>query len=93
MVEADRDLDQALEEVAGGAADARPHLLERVVAFEEEAAVELLDPLREPAALLVVEDGLGDGRGAVGHAPGEVIGSRVTPAAARARSSARCTSR
>ncbi len=93
VVEAHRDLDQALEEIAGGPPDPRPHILQGVVALEEEAGVELDDPLLEAAALLVVEHGLGDGR-ALGHqAPGEVSGSSVTPETARARSSVRCASR
>jgi hypothetical protein len=60
MVEGHRHLDQALEEVAGRTPDARPQVLEGVVALEEVAAVELVDPLRERAALFGTEERLGD---------------------------------
>jgi len=59
VVEGHGHLDEPLEEVAGGAAQARPHLLQRVVALEEEAGVELLHAAREQRALLLVQPGLG----------------------------------
>src|SRR2546426_501910 len=86
VIEADRDLDEPLEELAGGAADPRPDLLQGVVAFEEVAAVELGHALLEPAAVFLAEGGLA-------HDPGEVRGSSATAETARARWSARWTSR
>src|SRR5712691_3028160 len=60
VVERDRDLDEALEEVARRAAQPRPHVLERVVALEVETAVELVHALGEEPPLLVVELWLGE---------------------------------
>src|SRR5207247_2551713 len=65
MVEGHRDLDEALEEVAGGPAQPGPHLLQGVVALEEVAGVELCHALLEGAPLLGVEQG---SRRRAGHA-------------------------
>jgi rhodanese-related sulfurtransferase len=59
VVVRDGHLDEALEEIARGPADAAPHVLEGVVAFEEEPGVELADALGQRAPLLVVERRLG----------------------------------
>jgi hypothetical protein len=58
VIEGDRDLDEALQEVARRPAQAVPHLLERVVALEEVAGVELGDALVEGRPLLPGEGDL-----------------------------------
>src|SRR5690349_1909439 len=55
VIEADRELDQSLEEITRLAAHAVPQVLERLVALVEVAGVELVDALAEKGGFLVVE--------------------------------------